>query len=176
MIAVDTYWWRQADENVNEPQLILIFRILAKPKEDYDLVVYRVNEAGQLEGATVEQAPALVWWPSDQWLPGDLIRVRITPFWWTGDKSAFGYALGFVRGHNRWNASTRLHITAHADDVPISVQENLVLVVGFRRLLGIPYPDSGIREKLVKADSSIFSFQGTQATNPQSAIMAHKTR
>lgn len=159
LITVDTFWQRQADENVNEPQVILTFRVLAKPTEDYNLVLYRVNEVGRLEGATIEQAPALIWWPTGRWMPGDLIKVRVTPFWWTGDSYVFGYALGFVRGDKRWNLSARLPITAHANNIPISIQENLALIAGFHRLWDIPYPDDSIKFQLAKSDDSIFRFK-----------------
>ncbi|MFQ5612389.1 MAG: DUF2079 domain-containing protein [Anaerolineae bacterium] len=156
LVAVDTHWRRQAaEENVNEPQVLLTFRVLSQPAEDYRLVLYRLDEAGRLAGATQEQPPALVWWPTGRWQPGDVIQVRATPFWWTGDQRAFGYALGFVRGDAPWNEAVwdmaaRLPVTAAGEAAFISPAERLALVAGFRRLFGIPYADERVKAQLAE--------------------------
>jgi uncharacterized membrane protein len=148
LIAVDTFWARQADENVNEPQLILTFRVLAEPAADYRLILFRVDDTGRLVGATQNQPPALVWWPTGRWQPGTLIQVRATPFWWTGEVRTWGYALGFVRGEDPWDVTARLPVTASAAPGLVSEAENLALVAGFRRVLGIPYADERVRLRL----------------------------
>lgn len=155
LVGVETFWPRQADENVTEPQVIFTFRVLAQPAENYRLVLYRLSEAGRLVGATAEQAPALLWWPTGRWQPGDVIRVRATPFWWTGDVRVFGYALGFVRGDAPWDVAVwdraaRLPITAHDETAAVSAEENLALVAGFRRIMGIPYADEAVKARLAE--------------------------
>ena len=136
LVKMETHLNREA-----EPQMTLYFRVLQQPKEDYFIRLYRLNGAGEVDGATVFQQPALVWWPTHLWRAGDLIKVRFNTLpWWSGDgqHQRFSYALGISRDtgavDDPWNVSLRL---------PVSGQRvlpgKLVFLQDFYRLAGMVY-------------------------------------
>ncbi|MFQ5575538.1 MAG: DUF2079 domain-containing protein [Anaerolineae bacterium] len=137
LVGVESHRNREA-----EPQVTLYFRVLRQPAEDYFIRLYLLNDRDEPEGATLFQQPALVWWPTHLWRPGDVIGVRFNTLpWWTGDGKhrRFGYAAGISRDGgdpqaDPWNLSLRL---------PAAGQEvlpgNLVRVQRFYRLAGMVY-------------------------------------
>ena len=139
LVGVETHLNREA-----EPQVTLYFRVLRQPAEDYFIRLYLLDERGEPEGATLFQQPALVWWPTHLWRPGDVIRVRFNTLpWWTGDGKhrRFGYAVGVARDGgdpqaDPWNLSLRL--PAAGEGV---LPGNLVRVQRFYRLAGMVYAD-----------------------------------
>lgn len=138
LVGHETHLNREA-----EPQMTVYFRVLQQPQEDYFLRLYLLNQTGRAEGATIFEQPALVWWPTHLWLPGDIIKVRFNTLpWWTGDglHQRFSYALGISSdaGNSEadaWNLSLRLPATG-VDVLP----DNLVHLQDFYRLAGMPYP------------------------------------
>jgi hypothetical protein len=129
-----------------EPQVVLYFKVRQEPAGDYFLFVYRLDEDGQVGGATDYPQPAVFWWPISRWEVGDQRQVRVNTIpWWTGDKSVFGYALGISRRDDPWDVTARLPVRLVEDAVnpagsqPI-VQDTLLPLVAFRRLGGLAYP------------------------------------
>ena len=129
-----------------EPQVVLYFKVRQKPVEDYFLFIYRVDEDGQVGGATDYPQPAVFWWPIARWEAGEQRQVRVNTIpWWTGDKAVFGYALGISHRDDPWDVTARLPVRLMAGTVnpagsqPID-QGTLLPLVAFRRLGGLPYP------------------------------------
>lgn len=138
---------RRLATSETEPQVVLYFKAIKQPAEDYHLFLYRLDAAGQVVGATDYPQPALFWWPTSRWEAGDQRQVRVNTIpWWTGDQPAFAYALGLSRTDNQWDVSARLPITLMSPDNPPGVQTldngTLLTIAAFSRFAGLPYPQS----------------------------------
>jgi hypothetical protein len=136
LVGAETHLNRAA-----EPQMTLYFRVLQQPQADYFIRLYRLNEAGEVDGATVFQQPVLVWWPTHLWKPEDVIKVRFNTLpWWSGDgqHQRFGYALGISRDtgavDDPWNVSLRLPVSGAR-----GLSGNLAFLQNFYRLAGMVY-------------------------------------
>jgi uncharacterized membrane protein len=122
-----------------EPQVVLYFETRQQPAADYRLFLYLVDETGQIIGATDYPQPAIFWYPTSRWQPGDQRQVRVNTIpWWTGDKSRFSYALGLSRSDDPWDVSARLPITQA--DVPPIDSNTLLPIAAFQRIAGLVYP------------------------------------
>ena len=136
---------RRLATSETEPQVVLYFDVLQTPTEDYRLFLYLLDETGQIIGATDYPQPALFWWPTSRWQAGDRRQVRVNTIpWWTGDKTIFGYALGFSRSNDPWDEAARLPVTLTnpSDNPPGSHPidaDTLLPMAAFRRLAGLPY-------------------------------------
>jgi len=128
-----------------EPQVILYLEVLQKPNQAYHLYLYRLDDQGEVVGATDYPQPALFWWPTSQWKAGDKRQIRVNTIpWWTGDQSKFGYAIGFSQVEDPWDITTRLSVSWLAKSVnpPASgpIDENtLQPIAAFERWFGLPY-------------------------------------
>jgi uncharacterized membrane protein len=138
---------RRLATSETEPQVVLYFRVLQPPGEDYHLFLYRLDETGQVVGATDYPQPVLFWQPTSRWQSGDQRQVRVNTIpWWTGDQAVFGYALGLSRSNDPWDISARLPITrpddpaANPPGVHLLDNGTLLPIAAFWRLGGIPYP------------------------------------
>ncbi len=136
LAGMETHLNREA-----EPQMTLYFRVLQQPEEDYFIRLYRLNEAGEVDGATVFQQPVLVWWPTHLWKPGDVIKVRFNTLpWWSGDgqHQRFSYAVGISHDtgaqDDPWNISLRLPVSGER-----VLPGNLVFLQDFYWLAGMVY-------------------------------------
>jgi hypothetical protein len=140
LVGVETDVRRLATSET-EPQVILYFETLEKPAEDYHLFVYLINGQGEVVGATDYAQPALFWWPTSRWDVGDQRQVRVNTMpWWTGDKSAFTYALGLSHSDDPWDESARLPITIESQSQTLLDNNTLLPIAGFRRFGGLVYP------------------------------------
>jgi uncharacterized membrane protein len=130
---------RRLTTSEKEPQLLLYFEVERQPAQDYNLFVYLLNDRGEIIGATDYPQPAMFWWSTSRWQAGDRRQVRVNTIpWWTGDKSRFGYAIGFSIGDDPWDSSARLPVQSTA---LTSLDDNTLLpVAAFHRFAGIPYP------------------------------------
>jgi len=138
LVSVETDVRRLATSET-EPQVVLYFETLEKPAEDYHLFVYLVNEQGEVVGATDYAQPALFWWPTSRWEAGDRRQVRVNTMpWWTGDKSAFTYALALSHSDDPWDESARLPIAVNKTTP--ATKNNLLPIAKFRRFGGLVYP------------------------------------
>jgi uncharacterized membrane protein len=143
LIAVETEIPRLATSET-EPQVVLYFEALQPPAQDYHLFVYLLDAEGQVVGATDYPQPSIFWWPTSRWQAGDRRQVRVNTMpWWTGDKTVFGYAIGFSRINDPWDVTARLPVTLldPAGSQPNSNQ-TLLPIAAFRRFAGLPYPES----------------------------------
>jgi uncharacterized membrane protein len=132
LVGVETYTQREA-----EPQVSLYFHVLQQPAQDYFICLYLLNEAGEPAGATVVQQPALIWWPTHMWQPGQVIEVRFnTLSWWTGDgrQNRFSYAVGILSEDAPWEG-LRLPVSGER-----AIPGNLAYVSSFQRLAHMVYP------------------------------------
>lgn len=137
LVKMETHLHRE-----DEPQMTLYFCVRNQPEADYFIRLYLLAEDGTPEGATIFQQPALVWWPTHLWQPGDVIKVRFNTLpWWTADGKhpRFSYALGISQDSgdpqaDPWNFNLRLPVTAGE-----SLPGNLVYLQGFYRLAGMAY-------------------------------------
>ncbi len=139
---------RRLATSETEPQVILFFEVLQKPTADYQMFIYRLNQKGEIKGATDYPQPAIYWWPTSRWEAGDRHQVRVNTIpWWTGEQpvSVFGYALGFTRSDDPWDRSARLPVTLADESAnppgsqPVD-NDTLLPIVAFRRLAGLSYP------------------------------------
>jgi len=126
-----------------EPQIVLYFEVLKTPAEDDHLFLYRLNEHGEVKGATDYPQPALFWWPTSRWQAGDKRQVRVNTIpWWTGDQTIFGYAVGLSRADDAWAVGARLPVTS-PESTPLITQlqpDHLYPVAAFERWAGLAYP------------------------------------
>jgi hypothetical protein len=123
-----------------EPQVILYFETITQPAEDYHLFLYVIDESGQVAGATDYPQPAIFWWPTSRWQPGDKRQVRVNTIpWWTGDKEAFTYAVGLSRSNDPWDVNARLPVRVMNDSGTPLDHDTLLPVASFFRFGGLPY-------------------------------------
>jgi uncharacterized membrane protein len=137
---------RRLATSETEPQVVLYFEVSQKPSADYRLFLYRLDASGRVVGATDYPQPALFWWPTSRWQAGDrrVVRVNTIP-WWTGDQTAFAYALGLTLSDDPWNVPARLPIIlSNEGGNPPGAQlldsGTLLTLIAFRRFAGLPYP------------------------------------
>jgi uncharacterized membrane protein len=125
-----------------EVQPVLYFEPLRRLDEDYFICLYLFDEWNVVRGATVEDQPALVWYPPQRWQPGEPVRVVFNTLpWYTRDMSAYRLALGVMRGRDPWQSSSRL-TPRLAADVPYAVRlpekGSLLELARFRQVFGMP--------------------------------------
>ncbi len=91
------------------PHLSLYLRALRPLQEDYFLSLYLVEEPGRLVAATVDAQPTLVWYPTSRWKPGRIVKVRVNTLGWELEPGKrYAMAMGWMRGTELWDPSTRL--------------------------------------------------------------------
>jgi uncharacterized membrane protein len=136
---------RRLATSETEPQVILYFEALRQPAEDYQLFIYQLDPTGAITGATDYAQPALYWWPTSHWQTGDRRQVRVNTIpWWTGDKTVFGYAIGFSRRDDPWDVPARLPVSLTGPANPPGSQpidnDTLLPIMAFRRVAGLARP------------------------------------
>lgn len=92
-----------------EVQPVLYFEALRPLHEDYFIAVYLLDEWGAHLGATIEDQPALVWYPTHRWQVGELVKVTFNTLpWSTRDLAAYRLAVGVMQGRDPWQPGARL--------------------------------------------------------------------
>ncbi len=138
LVAFETQ--RNYADREAEPLLALYWYVLVPPAEDYLISVFLLDETGQPVGATQDQQPMTVWWPTSRWEQGRTVRLLANTFpWWTGDRRRFGYGIAVVRGDEPWDVASRLSVVRGDGGAPPLDGDTLLPLTGFRRLAGIPY-------------------------------------
>jgi uncharacterized membrane protein len=90
-------------------QPVLYFEALRPLQEDYFIAVYLLDEWGTPLGATLEDQPALVWYPTHRWQVGELVKVTFNTLpWYTRDLAAYRLAVGVMQGRDPWQPAARL--------------------------------------------------------------------
>jgi uncharacterized membrane protein len=126
-----------------EVQPVLYFEALRPLDEDYFISLYLLDSWGNPKGATVEDQPALVWYPTHRWAPGQLVKVTFNTFpWYTRDLSAYRLAVGVMHGRDPWQAAARLTPTLHTQNdtsyaVRLPDDGTLLELARFRQILGM---------------------------------------
>jgi uncharacterized membrane protein len=101
-----------------EVQPVLYFEALRPLQEDYFIAVYLLDEWGTHLGATIEDQPTLVWYPTHRWRMGELVKVTFNTLTWsTHDMGAYRLAVGVMQGRDPWQPGARLSpgLIAEAD-------------------------------------------------------------
>jgi hypothetical protein len=134
-----------------EVQPVLYFEALRPLGEDYFIALYLLDEWAQPLGATTVDQPALVWYPTHRWQPGELVKVTFNTLpWYTRDlsaslKGAGGYrlAVGVMSGRDPWQPSARLlpvlpDETTRPYAVRLPEGGTLLELARFHRVFGMP--------------------------------------
>jgi uncharacterized membrane protein len=127
-----------------EVQVVLYLEALQELEEDYFFTLYLLDQWGTPLGATVEDQPALVWYPTHRWQPGELVKVTFnTVPWYTRDLPAYRLAVGVMSGRDPWQPAARLSPTLHAEDgtsyaVRLPEGGSLLELARFHQIFGMP--------------------------------------
>jgi len=124
-----------------EVQPVLYFQALRPLDEDYSIVLYLIDQWGNLQGATVEDQPALVWYPTRRWQPGEVVKVVFnTLTWYTGDMPSYRLAVGVMHGHDPWQPLARLSPTIKSTTYAARLPDNgtLLELARFHPIFGMP--------------------------------------
>jgi uncharacterized membrane protein len=124
-----------------EVQPVLYFQALRPLDEDYFIVLYLIDQWGNLQGATVEDQPALVWYPARRWQPGEVVKVTFnTLTWYTGDMPSYRLAVGVLHGHDPWQPPARLSPTIKNATYAVRLPDNgtLLELARFHAVFGMP--------------------------------------
>jgi uncharacterized membrane protein len=132
----------QINDREGEPLVYLYWDVLEQPSQDYFISVFLLDDNQMPVGATLQQQPATVWWPTSRWEKGATIRVLANTFpWWTGDRDVFWYGLAVTKGSDPWDLAARLPVATDGSGPAPVDGDTLLPLVKFRRLAGIPYAE-----------------------------------
>jgi uncharacterized membrane protein len=146
LVAFETQ--RNYADREAEPLVTLYWRVLSPPEEDYFIAIFLLDESGEPVGATRDQQPLTVWWPTSRWETGRTVRLLANTFpWWTGDRRRFGYGVAVVRGAEPtsassaepWDVASRLPVVRDGGGSAPLDSGTLLPLVEFKRAAGIPY-------------------------------------
>jgi hypothetical protein len=122
-----------------EPYYNLYFRAQHPLDRDYFIALYLVDKAGQVVGSTVQPQPAMVWYPTSHWKPGEVVKIRAnTLSWWTGDRKQYSVALGILDANDTWDVSRRLRPKVIESELltPLPADGTLLQLMTFRNTWG----------------------------------------
>ena len=92
-----------------EVQPVVYMQALRPMDQDYRLALYLLDGWGNVRGATMDRQPALVWYPTHRWQPGEVVRVQFNTLpWYSRDMPAYQLALGVYSGDDVWQPAARL--------------------------------------------------------------------
>ena len=127
-----------------EVQPVLYFQALRPLEEDYFVSLYLLDRWGAPLGATVEDQPALVWYPTRRWRPGEVVKVTFNTLpWYTRDLPTYRLAVGVMHGRDPWQPAARLSPQLRGErDTPYAVRlpgdGTLLELARFRQQSGMP--------------------------------------
>jgi uncharacterized membrane protein len=124
-----------------EVQPVLYFQALRPLDEDYFMSLYLLDRWGTPLGATVEDQPALVWYPTRRWGPGEVVKVTFNTLpWYTRDLSSYRLAVGVMRGRDPWQPAARLSPTVGATSYAVRLPDNgtLLELARLHQVFGMP--------------------------------------
>jgi len=127
-----------------EVQVVLYLEALHQIDEDYFLALYLLDPWGNALGATIEDQPALVWYPTHRWEPGELVKVTFNTLpWYTRDTPTYRLAAGVMGGRDPWEPGARLSPTLPAEEgTPYAVRlpdgGTLLELARFHQSFGMP--------------------------------------
>jgi uncharacterized membrane protein len=136
--------WDLVFNREEEVQVALHLEATRPLDEDYFLALYLVDPSGTPLGATIEDQPATVWYPTHRWRPGELVKVTFNTLpWYTRDTPAYRLALGVVQGRDPWEPGARLSPILPAEEsIPYAVRlpdsGTLLELARFQQVFGMP--------------------------------------
>ena len=136
-------------EREEEVRFCLYFQALRSPLEDYAINLYLVDAQGGVVGGTDHLQPALVWYPTSLWEPGETVEVIANTLpWWTGDVERYGVALGISEGKDAWKVGARLSPRVEQSEwvTPILSDGTLLQLASFHRSWELPYLEENRRQ------------------------------
>ena len=145
------------------PTIDLVFQPLRQLDKDYFITLYLADETYQLSGAVEATQPALLWFPTSRWNPGDIVRIpfRYLP-WDTSQMETWSVALGVLDGKDVWAQDQRLQpiIHAYSQNPRLLSDATLLHLMRFRRNQGHfdPLPDPVLERPPASATSANIAF------------------
>ncbi len=127
-----------------EVRPVLYLEATRRLDEDYFLALYLLDAWGNPLGATVEDQPATVWYPTHRWRPGEVVKVTFNTLTWdTQDTPNYRLALGVMHGRDPWEPGARLSPTLPAEEsspyaVRLPDDGTLLELARFQQLFGMP--------------------------------------
>lgn len=135
-----------------EVQVVLYLEALRPLEEDYFISLYLLDAWGAPLGATLEDQPALAWYPTRRWAPGEIVKVTFNTLpWYTRDSSEYRLALGVMRGRDPWQPAARLlPALSEEESRPYAVRfpdgGSLLELARFHKVFGMPEGGPAVRE------------------------------
>jgi len=127
-----------------EVQAVLYLEATRRLDEEYFLALYLLDARGSPLGATIEDQPATVWYPTRRWQPGEAVKVTFNTLpWYTRDLSNYRLALGVMHGRDLWEPGARLAPTLPGEEsLPYAVRlpdgGTLLELARFQQVYGMP--------------------------------------
>ncbi|GAB4517151.1 MAG: hypothetical protein Kow0047_28910 [Anaerolineae bacterium] len=116
------------------PHVSVYFQALEPIDEDLELMFYLIEEPGRLVAATMDAQPTLVWYPTGQWSPGRIVKVRANTLPWELRPGVdYAIAMGWSRSDDPWDVSSRLpYVDQGTDAAPRRFQgDTLIYLASF---------------------------------------------
>ena len=113
-------------------ELVIASRWEALKPLDRDLQFYfglYDQKLNVLHDSRFYQPPAVLWYPTSMWTPGEIVEVKSLP--WTLDADHFALGIGVYAGENGWDDDARLSVNSVHAAVPLLEGETLARVGGF---------------------------------------------
>jgi uncharacterized membrane protein len=93
-----------------QTQLALYWTVTRKPERDHFIQLYLLNERDEILSKTVFQQPALVWYPTSRWQPGETVRVIANTLAWPDEPYRFSLGLAVLAGNDPEKDDQRLRL------------------------------------------------------------------
>lgn len=132
-----------------EVKFALYWQVLQQMEGDEFITLYLIDEGGKVVGSVDQAQPTLVWYPIQDWRPGETVRLLVNTLgWWTGDRSEYGVALGVMKGRETWEVSRRWGPLVRESEMVTRLRAEgaLLELMRFRRIFGI---QRGIEERRI---------------------------
>ncbi len=112
-------------------QLVLYWAVTGQPTKNHFIRIYLLNEHGEIQDRTVFQQPALVWYPTSSWQPGQTVRVVANTLTWPEEPDRFSLGLSVLAGDNPEQDGQRLQWRSlPGTPAPRLLEDNTVLRLG----------------------------------------------
>jgi uncharacterized membrane protein len=112
-------------------QLVLYWAVTGQPKQDHFIRIYLLNEHNEILDKTIYQQPALVWYPTSRWQPGETVRVVANTLTWPEEPSRFSLGLSVLAGNNPEQDDQRLRWrSVPGSPVPRLLEDETILRLG----------------------------------------------
>jgi uncharacterized membrane protein len=104
-------------DNRRGTEMDLYFQALQPLSQDLFITLYLTDADYQLRGGIEKRQTALIWFPTSQWTPGEVVRIPFRHIPWDSKElGTFSVALGVLEGDDLWDAQLRLPPTLLSSD------------------------------------------------------------